>query len=251
MSVSAHLGINLAEYDRSIRTFIPHYEEMLDQAAAVLTPLRPRATIVELGVGTGALASRCLGRAPDARFVGIDSDPAILEMARRRLRRHGRREVELIPADFSSVTLPRCDAIIASLALHHVRTARAKRALYVRCGQALSRHGLFVNADVHLASDAALRSVAHAEWRAHLSETYGTRQADAFLRAWSREDVYFTLEQEAAMLEAAGFEPGIFWRHSCFAVMVGRRRDDASSHAIAPRLRARGAGPLRRSSASR
>ena len=36
MSVATHLGIDLGEYDARIRTFIPHYEEMLDVAAGSL-----------------------------------------------------------------------------------------------------------------------------------------------------------------------------------------------------------------------
>ena len=58
MGVASHLGIKLTEYDSRIRTFIPHYEEMLDVAAAAIPP-RAR-TIVDLGIGTGALSSRCL-----------------------------------------------------------------------------------------------------------------------------------------------------------------------------------------------
>ena len=68
MSVSAHLGIAIDEYDRRIRTFIPRYEEMLEQAARAID--RRARVIVDLGVGTGALAARCLKHAPRARVVG-------------------------------------------------------------------------------------------------------------------------------------------------------------------------------------
>jgi hypothetical protein len=36
MSVASHLGINLAEYDRKIQSFIPDYKTMLDVAAAAV-----------------------------------------------------------------------------------------------------------------------------------------------------------------------------------------------------------------------
>ncbi len=54
MGVATHLGIRLAEYDQRIRTFIPHYEEMLDGAAATVATLAgPDPRVVDLGTGSG------------------------------------------------------------------------------------------------------------------------------------------------------------------------------------------------------
>src|SRR5471030_3235528 len=116
MGVATHLGIKLTEYDSRIRTFIPHYEEMLDVAAAAISP-RARA-IVDLGIGTGALSARCLQTAPRARTTGIDVDPDILALAARRL---GSRAT-LVTGSFLRAPLPPCNALVASYALHHVRT---------------------------------------------------------------------------------------------------------------------------------
>src|SRR5262245_31816336 len=106
MSVAAHLGIALDEYDARIRTFIPDYDEMI-AAGAASVPTRSR-VIVDLGVGTGALAARCLTSAPRASIVGIDADSSILELASRRLGRRAR----LLTGSFLSVDFPRCDAIV-------------------------------------------------------------------------------------------------------------------------------------------
>src|SRR5688500_19250627 len=103
---------------------------MLDAAAAMLpaidhsTPL-----VVDLGIGSGALANRCRKAMPHARFIGIDSDAGMLAFARKRL---GRR-LTTITSDFTSEPLPRCEAITASFALHHVATRARKRKLYARC----------------------------------------------------------------------------------------------------------------------
>ncbi len=142
-SVASHLGIELAEYDHRIRTFIPAYEEMLD-AAANAVDVKAR-TIVELGVGTGALAARCLKRAPKASVIGIDADSGILALAGRRL---GRRAT-LQTSNFVRASLPRADAVVASIALHHVRTRRAKLQLYRRIRAALNPAGVFISADCH------------------------------------------------------------------------------------------------------
>ena len=86
MGHAAHLGIKLHEYDSRIRTFIPDYEEMLDQAAETVARLgRRKPRIVDLGTGSGALAARCLAAVPGARVTGIDADAGMLGLATRRM----------------------------------------------------------------------------------------------------------------------------------------------------------------------
>jgi SAM-dependent methyltransferase len=219
-SVGSHLGIELGEYDVRIRTFIPDYETMLDEAARAVQIFTPRARIVvDLGIGTGALAARCLALVKSARVIGVDVDEGILEMARGRL---GTR-VSVRATDFLSAPLPRCDAVIASFALHHVRTRRAKAALYARCHAALRRGGVLVSADCFLASTPRLRAVDRRAWRAHLERHYRRRKAEAYLRAWGRDDVYLPLDEEVDLMRAAGFTVDVPWRRHGFAVVTGSR----------------------------
>lgn len=221
MGHAAHLGIRLADYDAAIRTFIPRYTEMLDAAAAaVAVHTREAADIVDLGTGSGALAARLLKAVPAARVTGIDADEGMLGLARTRLR--GR----LTPAvgDFLSTPLPRCHAITASFALHHIPTRRQKAALYGRCLRALRARGVLVNADCALASNARIQAHDRRAWRDHLQATYGRARAEGYLRAWAKEDYYFTLDDEMAMLKAAGFAVDVPWRRDSFAVVVGIKR---------------------------
>jgi SAM-dependent methyltransferase len=218
MSVAAHLGIRLSEYDRRIRTFIPSYDEMLDAAAASILP--KARTIVDLGIGTGALAVRCLRRARQASVVGIDEDADIAALATRRI---GARAT-VIRGSFLRVPLPRADAFVASFALHHVRTRAAKTRLYRRIRAALRRGGVFVSADCHPARNRTLAAAQMTAWRAHLRRSYPPAQASALLRAWAREDVYMPLDVEMMLLRRAGFRTEIVWRRDAFAVLasVGR-----------------------------
>ena len=217
MGVAAHLGITLTEYDLRIRTFIPHYEEMLDVAAAAI-PSRA-STIVELGIGTGALSARCLMTARRARTVGIDQDPEILALARRRL---GDRAT-VTAGSFLRAPLPKCDALVASFALHHIRTRRAKAALYGRIRAALRPRGLFVSVDCHPAIDPAVRRAQLDEWLTHLRRTYSSAQARALFKSWSHEDVYVPLDAEVALMRAGGFRVELLWRLGAFAVIRSAR----------------------------
>lgn len=224
MSVASHLNIRLDEYDARIRTFIPGYEQMLDAGAAALQALDVRApVIVDLGTGTGALAARCLSVRSDARLVAIDEDPAILEMARQRLATHGAL-ASFVHSSFLEAPLPRCHAIVASLALHHVHDAARKQQLYRGCRRALADGGLFVSVDCFISTDPRLAEVERNTWRAHLRRSYSEAETDAYFAAWAREDVYLPLLQELAMLREAGFEPDVIWRVAPFAVVVARAR---------------------------
>src|SRR5207245_5367000 len=157
----------------------------------------PRArTIVELGIGTGALAARCLKRAPAASVVGVDADPGILALAGRRLRDAG----TLHTANFVRAPLPRTDAVVASFALHHVRTRETKTRLYRRIRAALRPGGLFISADCHPAADRGRWIAQRHSWKTHLRKAYGAAKAEAFLRAWGHEDVYVPLDPELMLL---------------------------------------------------
>jgi ubiquinone/menaquinone biosynthesis C-methylase UbiE len=221
-SVARHLGIDVAEYDRRIRTFIPGYEDLLDAAANAFTLVNRRAPMtIDLGIGTGALADRCLRRQPDAKLLGIDADPEMLEAARRRLRRVP--HATFVPGNFERVPLPAADACVASLSLHHVPTRRRKRSLYERIFAALSRGGVLVNADCAPAADRAAAEDQHAFWRAHMLKTYDRRAVDRYFGSWADEDVYIPLPVELAILDDAGFRPEVVWRRGPFVVIAARR----------------------------
>ena len=217
MSVATHLAIDVREYDARIRTFIPRYEEMLDAAAATVNALRPR-VVVDLGIGTGALASRVVQR-PGVRLIGIDEDESILAVAGSRLRM---RRATFAAGSFLRAPIPPCDAIVSSLALHHVKSLAAKGRLYRKAHAALSPTGIFVTADCFPSSLPTRAAAGRRAWLDHLEQSYTPRQARAYLQTWAREDFYTTIAQEVTLMEAAGFKCDVVWRHDHFAVIAGK-----------------------------
>jgi tRNA (cmo5U34)-methyltransferase len=217
MGVASHLRIKIAEYDTRIRTFIPDYEEMLSVVAGAVPP-RTR-TIVDVGTGTGALAARCLDRAPDATVIGIDADPEMLEMARRRLRDRAR----FIVDTFQRAVVPRCDVIVSSFALHHIRTRDAKRKVYRKCRNALTPGGRMLIADYQPSTDGSRAREQRAAWRVHLRRTYSARRAQQLEEAWAKDDVHLPLEVERRLMAEVGLETDVVWRKDGYAVVLAER----------------------------
>lgn len=225
MSVRSHLAVTPAAYDRRIRDLIPLYDELVAEAAQGLEyARRPIRQIVDLGIGTGALALACVARAPRARVWGIDADEGMATVARRRLRRFASR-VTIASASFTETPLPRTDAIVASYALHHIRRRAVKQRFYRRCHRALRPGGVLITGDCCPASTARGQARDFDVWMRHLTRTFGTRaRAKQVYESWAEEDVYVPLADEIRMLERAGFAVEVPWRRSPFAVLVGVRR---------------------------
>jgi len=218
MGATQHLGIKFGSYDVTIASLIPHYRELIHAAAAAVDAFAPTSpAVVDLGTGSGALASEIIKVRPKARLIGIDTDADMLAVARRRLR--GR--IDTIHDNLELARIPRCDVVSASFALHHVDTGGKKGALYRRGFAALRDNGILVSADCFLASSAKLRQRNRQAWLDHLKKKYTKKKAEQFLRTWAKEDVYFTLDREIELLREAGFSIEIPWRCDSFAVLVG------------------------------
>src|SRR5687768_4288572 len=130
MGATTHLGIKFGAYDATIASLIPHYQQLINAAAAAVETAAPTSpAVVDLGTGSGALAAAILKVRPKARLIGIDADSSMLSAAHRRLR--GR--IDTIEDNFELARIPRCDVVSASFSLHHIDTGRKKAALYKRC----------------------------------------------------------------------------------------------------------------------
>ncbi len=220
-SVRSHLRLEIDAYDEAIRKFIPGYEEGLTRAAREVAAVAP-AHVLDLGAGTGALAAAILEHDAVRVVEAIDVDAEML--ARARIRLHGFGPRARFREQSFDAALPECDAVAASLALHHVPTMERKRAVYARIYRALRPGGVFVNADVTVSADPAAREACYRTWATHLVRCgIEERRAYEHFDEWAAEDTYFPLEEELAAMRDAGFRAECAWQEIPNTLLVGRR----------------------------
>lgn len=221
--VSAHLHLEVAEYDTAIRRFIPGYEEMLARTAEAALVRRP-GVVLDVGAGTGALSQAVLERSTEVRVVALDVDPDMLALARGRLAPWAAR-VTFVEGSFLE-PLPSCDAAVSSLALHHTPDMTVRGEAFRRVAEALPPGGVFVDADVTLPDAPGSRSALYLAWARHLvSQGIPAPRAWQHFVEWSGEDTYFPVTVEMAAMRAAGMEPELLWRDRVVTVVAGRRTE--------------------------
>jgi tRNA (cmo5U34)-methyltransferase len=221
-SVQTHLGTAVADYDRVIRTFIPGYEQMLSTIVWWLSEvIPPDGQVIELGCGTGALAIAVLTKLPKARLEIWDIDPQMLAVARDRLQGFGNRVI--VREQSFTEKMDHCNAVIATLSLHHLPTLDAKRAVYKNIFKALSKPGIFLNGDCTMDLTEPGHSVMLRYWVAFMAK-HGITEGEArkHFSDWAKEDTYHQISDEFTALAQAGFRrPEVFWKEGPIAAYGG------------------------------
>ncbi len=220
-SVSSHLRLDTAEYDRIIRTYIPHYDESRKVQLELLAAadIQEVARIVDLGGGTGSLAEAILDRFPQALVVVRDIDPEMILIAQGRLARFANR-VELELGSFAD-PLPTADAVLSAFALHHIPNLEEKAEVYRRIREALRSPGVFLNAD---AVAGPFWPFLRDQWAAFMAgKGFTLEQGYGNLDSWAAEDTYFSVHEELRAMAHGGFEhPECLWRLGPVAILGAR-----------------------------
>ncbi len=111
------------DYLGLIRSEVPRYEELQEQAIAAI-PFAPE-RVLELGMGTGETTRRLIEAYPDSWVIGLDSSPDMVYRAREMYD-----DVQLARIEDPLPDGP-WDLVIGVLSIHHLK-AEQKRELFRR-----------------------------------------------------------------------------------------------------------------------
>src|SRR5262249_54886655 len=121
--------------------------------------------------------------------------------------------------------LDTCDAVIATLSLHHIATLDEKQAVYTNIFEALSQGGIFLNGDCTLDTTEPSHKVMVRSWLDFMAK-HGITEEEGHkhLADWAAEDTYQHIFDELRILAKAGFRrPEVYWREGPFAVYGGMK----------------------------
>jgi ubiquinone/menaquinone biosynthesis C-methylase UbiE len=103
--------------------------------------------VLDVGCGTAALLLRAKARVPGASLIGIDADPHILGLARKKIHKQGM-EVEVRQARAEDLPFPSAsfDVVVSTLTFHHLPTPIKHQAI-AEIHRVLRPSGRFLLAD--------------------------------------------------------------------------------------------------------
>jgi tRNA (cmo5U34)-methyltransferase len=163
--------------------------------------------ILDLGCGDGRLSALLLAEYPESTALLVDLSDTMLAAARERF--DGDERVSFAQARLDE-PLPvdgPFDAIVSSLAIHHVTDER-KQSLYAECAALLAPGGVFANLEIVASPTPEL----HVRWR----EEMGARDDPS--------DKLRDLFSQLQWLDAAGLDQvDCIWKWRSLALMRGER----------------------------
>jgi SAM-dependent methyltransferase len=167
--------------------------------------------VLDLGCGDGRLLERLMRDRPAMRGVALDFSEPMLAAARERF--GGDDRVEIVEHDLKQALpreLGRFDAIVSSMAIHHLEDER-KRSLYAECLELLQPGGVFANFE-HVASPTERL---HAAFFAAIAEERENEDPS---------DRTVLVETQLGWLREIGFEDvDCYWKWLEMALLIGVR----------------------------
>jgi tRNA (cmo5U34)-methyltransferase len=223
--VKEHFEEEAKVFDETIMKIIPYYDQMI----RVLTDSIPfdknsEISIIDLGCGTGTVAKKISDKFPESRIYCIDLASNMIDIARNKL--SGHRDVEFIKGDFSTFSFDRkFDVVVSSLALHHLENDQCKKEFYKKIYNVLTDSGLFINADIVLASAEYNQIMNMIRWIDYMNRSVTCDEIFSnWIPKYKAEDRPAKLTDQLKWLEETGFKSvDVYWKYYNFSVYGGSK----------------------------
>jgi len=223
-------------YDEIYANNLPYH-----RSHSVMVDFLPKAkpiAVIDLGAGTGLLASRILDRIPSSSVTCLDFSSRMIRKARERLDRFGDR-VDFVCADLPAWSGAHCyDAVVTCNALVYRETDLLLS--YRRCAGLLRSGGLLINSTVVETSEAPMLSALGANLRTP-EDGEASPQVREFAATTGKPISHFgqdslafavPIEQHVELIRAAGLEASCPWRYMTQAVIAGQKSDEERNTTI-------------------
>jgi SAM-dependent methyltransferase len=216
---------------------IPDRPRQLEVMLQLLRHWCPAAEqILDLGAGDGILLGTLLEAFPEASGIAVDFSPLMLDQARQRLSRFGKRattlEGDLQSPDWKQSLTDQFDILVSGLAIHHLTDGR-KQALFREIYDLLLPGGVFLNCEHVASATPAIAEMWDNFTTEHLYQRRREKGENVTMEQVRREfmerpdraaNILALVEDQCRWLREIGFQDvDCFWKYFELAIFGGRK----------------------------
>ena len=225
-NVKKHFEEEAKEFDGKILKLVPLYGEMIDALVTAIPFDRQKSfKVLDLGCGTGEISKRIKEKFPNSKISCLDFAENMIELAKIKL--HEYNDVTYYAGDFKDFKFPRkYDAVVSSLALHHLITDDDKKQVYKKIFDNLLPGGVFYNADVVLGSNDYLQELYLIKWKEFMTKNVSVEYVEKeVMPKYYDEDHPARLTDHIKWLTDIGFKDvDVIWKYYMGAVYGGVKK---------------------------
>lgn len=220
--IKEHFQKEAGIFDERVVKIVPYYRDMLETVVAAMPFKRDKPIkVIDLGSGTGTVAYLVKKRFPKAEVKCIDMSQNMLDIAAQKLNGMNNVEFELAGIE-KYVYNGKYDAIISSLALHHLNPGKGKKKIYKNIFGALNKGGVFIIADIIISADKNIQKIFINKWAEFILKSYTHKDVQKNYERYKKEDRPAVLENDLKMLKDVGFKKvETLWKYCNFAAYGG------------------------------
>jgi tRNA (cmo5U34)-methyltransferase len=223
--VKDHFEAEAKQFDDTISKIIPYYDQMINALVdAIHFEKDSEISVIDLGCGTGTVAAKISEKFRNSRICCLDIATNMIDIARQKLTDH--KDVEFITGDFSTITFDnKFDVVVSSLALHHLENDHDKKEFYKKVYNSLTDSGVFINADVVLASSDYFQIINMIRWIDYMNKNITCEEIfNNWIPKYKTEDRPAKLMEQLKWLEEIGFKSvDVYWKYYNFSVYGGSK----------------------------
>ncbi len=221
--VKKHFEEEALDFDNIILKLVPSYPQMIDALVSAI-PFKDseKIDIIDLGCGTGYVSMAIKERFPNSNLTCLDFAENMIAQAKVRLKKY--KNVTFYLKDIRKFEFEKSyDAVISSLALHHLETKTDKINFYKKIFRSLKTGGVFYNADIILGSSDFLNNLYIDKWKEFMEKSLPSEKVgDTWLVKHREEDKPEILLDQLSWLKSIGFKDiDVLWKYYNFAVYGG------------------------------
>ena len=223
--VKKHFEEEAEQYDGIIKNLIPYYYQMVEALVNTLPFCHSESIeIIDLGCGTGTISRAIKDVYPKAKITCLDISGNMLQIAAVKL--SDVQNATYINSNFYDFNFDKeYDAVVSSLALHHYVTKEDKLDFYKKIYSCLNTGGVFINADVVLASTDILQERYMEQWKKFMSMNVLKDEIESkWIPKYYEEDRPVQMMEHFEMLKDAGFQVvDVVWKYYNYAVYMAEK----------------------------